>query len=376
MNRKLLIKNGILLDVETGERRAEDILIENGVIVRAEPGIETLRPEEGETVDAGGLFLTPGWIDAHAHVYYDPDETVGVSADEMAETGVTCVLDAGTAGPYCFEDFKERVIDRSSVLVKAYLHIGRWGVSKHHEELQSLDFIDEDACIQMCRTYENDILGLKVRIDPRVCCDELGALKRLRKLGDLTGKPIVVHASRSSLPMDQVLSYFRRGDIYAHTYAKKTPGVLDETGRVKDAVWAAKKRGVIFDLSHGNGNFSFEVARKALEQGFLTDTISTDLHAGSVAKVTDLGTTMTKMLHLGMKPEEIIRRVTAAPAAIMGLTERPVRLKMGQRADLTAFELEQGSFVLTDSDGEQETADRRFRTRFTVLGNSLLRAPF
>lgn len=364
----ILIKGGTLYSPESGEYKQGDLLIENGMIKRAE---EEILAESGtRVIEATGLIVSPGWMDAHTHVYSEED-TIGISADSMAKSGVTFTADAGTAGPYNFEDMRMRVMRSSCIQVKAYLHIAKWGISQSHGELQDLDNIDVNACQEMCRRYPEDILGFKARIDPRVCADGEQALKVLRGLGDTCGKPVVVHASRSPLPLGRILAYLNKGDIFAHSYAGMLPGLLEPDGTLKDEAKKARARGVIFDLSHGSGNFSFDVARRAMEQGFDVDMISTDLHRKSCGRVVDLASTMTKLLHLGMPLSDVINKVTLAPAALLPVEGRPSRLTAGNKADLTLFRLEQGKFELTDSEGNVEWTSQRIVSVCTVYGEGI-----
>lgn len=368
MGRSYLIKNGSILSIETGELIRKDILIERGLILAVE---EELWPEPGtEVINAKDMLITPGWLDAHAHVYQGSG-TIGVATDSMAEGGVTFVADAGTAGACNFEDLRERFMGRSLIRVKAYLNIAKWGISTSHGELQNLDNIDFTACEEMCGRYPDEIVGLKARIDPRVCSDGEVTLKSLRELGDRCKKPVVVHASRSGLPMAEILSYLKANDIFAHSYANQLPGLLSTDGTVKQEVQDARNRGVIFDLSHGSSNFSFEVARKAIEQDFVVDMISTDLHRGSNARVIDMASTMTKMLHLGLSLPEVIKRVTLFPARILAVGECAGPLVPGSPADLTVFRLTDGRFLMSDSDGSSEWVSRKIESVYTFLGDRM-----
>lgn len=358
-----LIKNGKVFQNDFSICKKQDILVKNGMIAAMAPMIS--ETEGVPVINANGLMLSGGWVDSHVHVF-DHDESIGVSADAMLKNGVTAVIDAGTAGANTFDQLYQQVISTSQMKIKAYLHIGKGGISCLGGELLDMAAIDMQACIDTCKRYPNEIIGLKVRIDPRVCVNEELALQKLRSLGDITGKRIVVHASRSSLPLERILSYFKTDDIFAHSYAEKLPGLLDENGIVKSAAWEAKRRGVIFDLSHGNSNFSFSIAEKALAQNFFVDTISTDIHSGSIARVGDMAAIMTKLHCLGMSLADILRRVTRVPAEIMELTDYSPELTIGSAADLTAFCLETGDYQLVDCEGNKRNSQVRFKTVFTI----------
>lgn len=368
MNKNYLIKDGTLWSSCMEERETKDILITDGIIQAIENNIKA--EQNVKVLHADGMFLMPGWIDGHAHIY-NQNEAIGIDADNMISSGVTCVVDAGTTGAYNFQDFKTNIIDQSQIMVKALLHIAKWGVNGKYGELRDMSQIDMSACLEMCAQYPEDILGLKVRIDGRVCSNEELAMKKLRDMGDRAGKPIVVHASRSSLPLEEILSYLKRGDIFAHTFSDKKPGILDKNGIIKEAAIDAKRRGVIFDLSHGNGNFSFDIARTAMNQGFFADMISTDLHKGSRDIVKSLSLTMTKMLHLGLSLEDVICYVTEKPAQILNIGEKSLKLKTGAVADIVGFKLQEGDFMLTDSSGKTEHAEKQIVTCFTLVKHNL-----
>src|SRR5947209_7083289 len=130
----------------------------------------------------------------------------------------------------------------------------------------------------------------------------------------------------------------------------------------------AQSHGIIFDCAHGRNHFSFPMIEKALDQGFLPDTISTDLTVTSATKgpVWDLMTTMSKLLHFGMKLDDLVHRATAAPAKIMGYEGTVGTLRPGANADIALLERRNGNFPMTDSDGQTVTAKERLLTRMTI----------
>lgn len=344
----ILIQNVTVLDLLAREKRPCDLWVENGKLQK----ICAASSLEGAdcTVNGSGCYATSGWLDAHAHLYAS-DHTIGVDGSAMLKDGVTLAVDAGTAGPGNFEDFCTHTMEYSQIRELAYLNLAYMGLDRRFGELQDLGAVSPETCCRVIQTNPDRILGLKLRIDPRVCSDPEGALKLASEISRETGKPFVVHPSRCQLPVERVLSHMKKGDIYAHSFADKAPGILDEQGKLKPAVLEARARGVQFDLSHGNGNFSFQVAKKALEQGFIPDAISTDLHTGSRDKVQSLALVMSKMLACGLDLWNVLDLVTWRAAEMLGLPGICKTLREGEAANLTFFRVEEGNFQFFDSDG-------------------------
>lgn len=365
-----LIRQAEILDAGSGEKKKADILIKNGIIAGIEPEITEETGTGTKVINAAGRYATAGWIDAHMHAY-PTTGSIGLDADPCLKDGVTFVLEAGTTGPDNFEDYLRSCAVSRKMPGKAYLNLAPMGLVSGYGELTDLEKVDLDACEAMIRKYPDEIIGIKLRIDPRVCEDAKRAMELARELSLRTGKPFAVHASRcTQLTLDEILSYMKAGDVFAHTYANKSPGLLDEAGRVKEAVRNARERGVRFDLSHGKSNFSFDVAKAAFSQGFLPDAVSTDLHTGSLAVAESLPLTMSKALACGLDLRTVIRKVTADAAGMLGLTaqEKATELKVGDKADITLFSVEEGSYVFTDADGRQLHGTQMIRPLRTILG--------
>ena len=362
------IRGVTILDVMQREEKSCDLLIRNEMIDKIVQ--EPLPGCEAAEINGRGLCLTHGWLDAHAHLYQG-ENTIGVDGNLMLKDGVTMAVDAGTAGPWNFEDFRSNTMQKAEICERAYLNLAPMGLDKRFGELSDLATVSVSDCQRVIETYPEEILGLKLRIDPRVCKNPEGALRLAKTVKQKTGKPFVVHPSRCQLPVETVLSYMDEGDIYAHTFADKTPGILDEKGRIKKAVLEARKRGVQFDLSHGSGNFSFEVAQKALAQGFMLDAISTDLHKGSLSRVQSLGMVMSKMLACGMELWDVLELVTIKAAQMLGLPKETMEIKTGKPADLALFSIEKGSFRFLDSDGMEKEGEILIRPRGAVLGGKM-----
>ena len=322
-------------------------------------------------VDASGLLVTPGWIDLHSHVYWGV-APLGVEPDPYClRRGVTTTVDAGSSGALTFPGFKRYVIDVSSTRILAMLHLSAIGMMRDDTfgaeaigELEDIRWANVERAVEVARAYAEVITGVKIRISrPNVGRDPettREVLRRARQVADAIGKPMMVHAGGTTIALDEILGYFVRGDIMTHVYHAGSEGVLDEGSVVRQSVRSAVERGVNFDVGHGAGSFSFSVARTGLEQGLLPNTISSDIHAWNIAgPVFDLATTASKLLHLGLSLSDVIRRVTATPAACLGRSDELGTLKPGAAADLTLLRIEQGEFRFRDSYGGEEVSGTR-----------------
>jgi dihydroorotase len=216
----------------------------------------------------------------------------------------------------------------------------------------------------VARAYADVITVIKVRISRQHVGDDAErtreALRRARQAADAIGKPLMTHSGNTAIPLDEILTSLVRGDVVTHVYHAPSEGVLDESGRVRPSVGAAIERGVNFDVGHGAGSFNWKVARAAMEQGLLPGTISSDGHAWNVAgPVHDLATTASKLLHLGLSLPEVLRRITATPAACLDRAGELGTLAPGAAADLTLFRLQDGEWPLRDSAVVEEIGHTR-----------------
>jgi len=365
-----LVKRGQVMDLFTGLCQSRDILVENGVVTAVG---EELRANAEEVIDASGLTITPGWVDDHAHMYYDAPDNVGVDPQSyFLPYGVTYAIDPGTAGADNFRDFREYVRWNTDIRYKSYLNISRIGVPIYGYDLSSMDNLDEDACRETFQRYRDELIGLKVRITSVMCPEPLRALQTIRRLCDELETNFCVHATRCDLPADTILSYLHKGDMLTHAFANTSSGILDEEGRVRKSAWEARERGVIFDMGHGINSFTFATARKAMAQGFMLDSISTDLHVSCVnGPVYDMPTTLSKFLALGVSLPEALRLVTVNPVKNLGLTDKALTLEVGQPADFTAFQVQEGQFRYVDSEGTELESSLSLESRFTCLGSKI-----
>jgi dihydroorotase len=366
----LIVRGGRVIDPSQDLDAIVDIGIIGPRVAAIGTGLLAKGVRNG-VVDASGLLVTPGWVDLHTHVYWGV-APLGVDADtHCLQRGVTTAVDAGSAGASTFPGFKRYVIDVAATRVVAMLHLAAIGMARDDNfgdegvgELEDIRWANVDSAIEVARAYADVITGIKVRISRQHVGADAGrtreALRRAREVADAIGKPIMVHGGQTAIPLDEILQSFVRGDVMTHVYHGRSEGVLNETGAVRTSVRAAVDRGVNFDVGHGAGSFTWQTAHRALDQGLLPGTISSDVHAWNVGgPVYDLATTASKLLHLGISLPEVLRRVTSTPAACIGRAGELGTLAPGAAADLTLLRLEEGEFLFRDSVGEEEIGRAR-----------------
>jgi len=359
----LIVKAGVVVDPAQKLHDVKDIAVSKGRIAAVE---DELRVDDAKlVVNADGKIVTPGLIDLHVHAYGGVGR-YGLDADiSCLPTGVTTALDAGTTGAETFVGFKRYVLDKSRTRLYAFVHIVTDGLARE-PELDRLSNADASRTAEICEAYPDLIRGVKVRLTRNavVSVNPLDALDLALEAAERSGLPLMVHGIRGDEKYSRdvtgadVISRLRRGDILTHTYAPSS-SILDAEGNVSDEACRAASRGVIFDVGHGAGSFSFQTARKALAQGFKPHTISSDMHAISFrGPMFDLGTTLSKLMILGLPFDEVIEKATLAPAMVLGIDKGLGRLSEGAEADIVIFKVLQGKFFFRDVLGESMTGSK------------------
>jgi dihydroorotase len=227
-------------------------------------------------------------------------------------------------------------------------------ISREVGELDDIKWASVPKALATIEKHRDVVLGVKVRLTRFLNCSESAGLKPLflaREAADAAGLPLMIHPQDSwAESLDQVLAVLRGGDIMTHMYHGERHGILDEYGKIRPSVLAARERGVIFDVGHGEGSFVWDVAEQALAQGFTPTTISSDLHKYNVhGPVYDLITTVAKFLHLGLTLDDVLAKVTAVPAKVVGLEGKAGTLAVGAFGDAVVLEPREGAFDLQDS---------------------------
>jgi dihydroorotase len=361
---ELVLAGGRVIDPANGLDEVAAVAVVGGLIESVGPHIES-----GTVIDAGGLLVVPGLVDLHTHVYRGVSH-YGVDADRYClRRGVTTAVDAGSAGAQTFPGLREYVIERSRTRILAFLHIAVEGmISALVGELEDLRWASPDETVARAREHLDVIVGIKVRLGYQmVGQDPEPALQVARKAADELELPLMVHIIDMPRPITWLLPALSAGDIVTHCYHGNEGAILDAQGRVFPEVFEARERGIVFDVGHGIGSFTWRVARAALEQDFPPTTISSDVHAHNIdGPVFDQATTLSKLLHLGMPEADVVRATTSAAAAAIRREDRLGSLSPGREADITVFELVDDATRLTDGAHETVVADRCLVPRWVV----------
>lgn len=372
----LLLKGGRLIDPKNGISAQRDVAITEGKVAAI---AEQIAPSESKrTVDVSGLYVTPGFIDLHTHIVSGSglkgtlpvEQNVYVDSHTL-RSGVTTAVDAGTTGWRNFPDFKEKIIDFVSTKqgyvrtrVLALLNIVGHGEAGEKYE-QDVGDMDPKATAEAAKKYKDFVVGIKTA---HYRAPDWEAVDRAVEAGKLADIPVMVDFGtfREERPFEEmVLDHLRPGDMYTHTYHGSVP-MLDDEGNVRDYLFQARKRGVKFDVGHGAGSFWWSQAVPAVRQGFLPDSISTDLHVISMnAGMKDMTNVMSKFLNLGVSLEKVIEMSTVAPAMQIKRPELG-HLSVGAVADIAVLRMEHGEFGFLDVRDARLDGTKRLRCELTL----------
>jgi dihydroorotase len=373
----LVIQNGRLIDPGTGVDGYYDVAFRDGKVAAVAAKID---PGDARTVDARDKLVTPGLVDAHVHVYEGVSH-YGIPPDPTClAQGATTVLDAGSAGADTFTGFRKYIIEASDTRVFAMLNISSMGMlAEEVGELDDIKWANIPKALATIEANRDVILGVKVRLTRELNCSEAAGIRPLylaREAADAAGLPLMVHPQDSwADSIDQVLAVLRKDDVMTHMYHGMRHGILDGNGRIEPAVQAARDRGVRFDVGHGQGSFNWDVCSRAMEQGFLPDTISSDLHSHNVeGPVFDLITTVSKFLLLGMSLHDALERVTVEPAKTVGMPGQIGALAVGAEGDAVVIDQREGRFDLVDSHGVERQTSMKLVPTVVIKGGRVVRA--
>jgi len=371
----LLIQNGHVVDPKSNLSATRDVAIKDGKIADVREHIDPASALK--SVDVHGLYVMPGIIDIHVHAYASTGEKGSYSGDNSRwpddftfRTGVTTVADAGSSGYKNFEDFKEHIIDRSKTRVLAFLNIVGAGMRGPKYEDNQADMEPAPAA-EMAKKHPGLIVGFK---SAHYSGPEWTSVEHAVEAGKAANLPVMIDfgANKPERPIEVLLTQkLRPGDIYTRCYSGLR-NELDASGHVNRGMIEGRKRGVIFDVGHGGGSFAWRVAVPAIQQGFLPDSISTDLHIGSMnAGMKDMLNTMSKFLAMGLKEDDVIRWSTWNPAREIHHEELG-NLSIGSPADVAVLSVEHGKFGFTDMYGARMDGDRKFECQMTVFNGKIV----
>ena len=366
----ILLQGGHVIDPANGIDQAMDVAISGDRIARVAPNLPAGQAKK--VLNVKGLYVTPGLIDLHAHVYgYSgsvfPDDTALMA-------GTTTVVDAGGAGWRTFDDFKKKIIDVSKTRVLVFLNIvGRGMLGSEVED--NVEDMDSAKTAAKIKEHPNQIVGIKVA---HFGLPGWTALERAVEAGCHSNTPVIVddkiftNSGRTS--REKLLRVMRPGDLHTHVYNDRQLEVVDRfTGKVQPYMFEARKRGVLFDLGHGGGSFLWPVAVKAMKQGFPPDTISTDLHSSSIMiPQSDMANCISKLMNLGMKLQDAIARSTVSPAKAIKRFPELGTLGEGKGADVAVFELKSGVFAFKDAWSKKLLGTQKLECVVTVRNGKLV----
>jgi dihydroorotase len=399
MEYDLLIKEGRVIDASQGLDAVMDVALAHGRVA----GLARAIPREtaARTIDAAGRLVTPGLIDMHAHVFVGAT-WLGIEADpNWLAYGATTALDAGSAGAVNIDAFRRFCVEPARGRILALLNISSVGMPfgvGPVSEVSWLPLADVDAAVAAVERQRDLVLGLKVRLSRGMVGENgIQPLYRALEAAGRTGLPIMVHPGDTPVPLAEILDLMRPGDILTHTYTAagcitekeknlswqdlpeqvRHAGltILDADGRVIPQAWDARERGVIMDVGHGFGSFSFAVCAPAIEQSFTPDTMGSDLHSVSrQGPVHNLPTMISRFLSLGLTLKQVIEAVTARPAQVLGMAGEIGTLRPGAAGDVAIMDLLDGEFEYRDAPGRSLRGRHKLSPWLTVRAGQIVAA--
>lgn len=375
-----LIKGGHVIDPKNNIDDIMDVAVKDGRIALVAKDIDAR--DGKQVIDARGLFVTPGLIDIHTHVFYGTryDQAImngetSVSPDAFSfRAGVTTFVDAGSSGWRSFPDFKRQIIDASQTRVLAFLNIVGEGMRGGPFE-QNIKDMDAHKAADFAKSDPKDIVGFKLAHyeghdwTPTDSTVAAGKLANLPVMIDFGG-------AEPPLPLEELLmKHLRPGDIFTHCYAywpKTREAPVDENGKVKPYIFVAQKSGRIFDVGHGGGSFFWSQAIPSIKQGFLADVISSDLHTGSMnSGMKDMCNLMSKFLSMGLSVQDVILRSTWNPAKVIKRPELG-NLSVGSEADIAILSIDRGDFGFLDITGEKLKGNQKLVAELTMRAGKIV----
>ncbi len=373
MPNTLVLKNGRVIDPSQGIDRITDVAFADGKVSALGDNLSGV-----EQIDVAGMIVTPGLIDLHTHFYWG-GTSLGVDPDAFArKSAVSTCVDTGSAGPGNFPGFRKHVIEQSTARVLVYLHIsfaGIYGFAKNVMlgESHDIRLLAAREAVEVINANRDVIIGVKVRIG-RHASGPAGIypLDVALQVADETGLPLMAHIDEPPPSYEAVVSRLRGGDVLTHCFRPFPNAPIDGKGKIKPEVIAARERGVLFDVGHGMGSFSWKTARAMLAEGFMPDTISSDVHALCIeGPAYDQVTTLSKFLALGVPINDVIAASTINAAKALQRPELGT-FKIGAAGDASVLELRSGRFSLEDTRSDIVVApERLFAAGLVIAGKNI-----
>jgi dihydroorotase len=367
----LILRGGRVIDPSQKLDAVTDVAFSAGKVARVGAKLEA--GPSTDVREVSGLIVTPGLIDLHTHVYWG-GTSLGIDAEEFCRTsGVTTAIDTGSAGPGNFAGFRKHVIDPCKVRILAYLHVSHAGIYAFSDrvmvgESEELRLMDPVSAVEVANANRDVIVGIKVRVGRHASgTSGIVPLDIALQAAEESGMPIMCHIDFPPPSYEEVLARLRPGDVLTHAFRPFPNSPATQQGTVKREVIEARKRGVKFDIGHGKGSFSFKTTRAMLANGFMPDTISSDVHTLCInGPAFDQVTTLSKFLCLGMPLDEVIAASTVNAAMALKRPELG-SLKPGSVGDATLLSIKEGQFDYVDVVGEHLIGDRKIASEGVVV---------
>ena len=368
----LVLKGGHVVDPGQSIDAKMDVAFHAGKVAAIAKSIAV--PAGAEARDVSGLIVTPGLIDMHTHVYWG-GTSLGIDAEAFCrKSSVTTAVDTGSAGPGNFPGFRKHVIEPSQVRILAYLHVSHAGIFGFSNrvsvgESENIKLLDPITAAEVADANRDVIVGIKVRVGRHASGDQgITPLEYALQAAEHVGMPVMAHIDEPPPSYEEVLDRLRPGDVLTHCFRPFPNSPATAQGTVKTAVIAARKRGVLFDVGHGMGSFAFKTARAMLANGFMPDTISSDIHALCIdGPAFDQITTMSKFLCMGVPLMDVIRASTENAAFALKRPELG-SLSPGSVGDASILSVEEGRFDYVDVVGEHLEGAAKINNRGVVIG--------
>ena len=367
----LVLRNGRVIDPSQQIDRVMDVGFADGRVAAIATSLDA---GSAAVRDVTGRIVTPGLIDLHTHVYWG-GTSLGIDAEMFArKSAVTTCVDTGSAGPGNFAGFRKHVIEPSAIRILPYLHVSFAGIYGFSNKVMvgeghDIRLLAARDCLDVVEANRDLIVGIKVRLG-RTASGTAGIvpLDVAEEVADQTGLPLMVHIDEPPPSYEAVVARLRPGDVLTHCFRPFPNSPINGKGEVRQALIEARKRGVIFDIGHGMGSFSWNTARAMMDKGFPPDTISSDIHALCLeGPAHDQVTTLSKFLALGMPLADVIAASTVTAAKALSRPDLGT-FRPGSAGDASILSLEDGAFALEDVRGEVVTAKQRLFARGVVVG--------
>ncbi len=374
-----VIKGGHIIDPVNNIDKVMDLAIKGGKIAAIKKNIPDAQAKK--VIDASGLIVSPGLIDMHTHNFFGTEHNRYLANSYQAvppdgftfRAGVTTVVDAGSPGWKNFDLYKSQIINPSKTRVLTFLNIVGEGMSGGARE-QNIEDMNPKTTAIVAKQNKDHVVGVKLAHfmgydwTPTELAVEAGKLASMPVMIDFGG-------SNPELPLDKLLlEKLRPGDILTHAYAHvngRTP-IVGENGKVRDYVFEAQKRGIVFDVGHGGGSFIFKQAIPAVQQGFKPNVISTDLHTGSMnGGMKNINNVMSKFLNMGLSIQEVIATTTSKPAQYIQRKDLG-HLSVGAEADVAILNIRKGDFGFIDTRGKRMKGKQKIECELTLRAGNVV----